>query len=199
MLADLTMPIEWLDVQGLHGQCFRLTEATPAKLKTADLTRAIIHFSTHGWFRDGKNPFDKAYLLLSDGQDLPDLERVARGEYDGKLPPREILEAKLDFSDSHVSMMACLSGLAKQGVAGDILGLDWALIQSGARSIISTHWQVSAACAARFFERFYQGWVQEGKSRADAWRDAMLALLDGDHSPAALDRWSAFSLTGDFR
>lgn len=199
MLANLAAPIEWFEAHGLPGQSFQLDEATPVKLKTVDLTRAIIHFSTHGWFRDNENPFDKAYLLLADSQGLPDLKRVARGDYDGKLPPREILAAKLDFRDSHVSMMACLSGLAKEGVAGDILGLDWALIQSGARSIISTHWKVSAACAARFFERFYRRWIQEGKSRASAWRETMLELIGGDHSPAALDRWSAFSLTGDFR
>jgi CHAT domain-containing protein len=199
MIANLEAPIEWLDAHGLTGSSARMTDATPEKLKAADLTRAIIHFSTHGWFRDKENPFDSAYLLLADGRGLPDLERVACGNYGGKLPPKEILAAKLDFSESHVSMMACLSGLAREGVAGDILGLDWALIQSGARSIISTHWKVSAGCAARFFEHFYQHWVQEGKSRAIAWRKTMLELISGDHSPTALDCWSAFSLTGDFR
>jgi CHAT domain-containing protein len=199
MLASMAAPIEWLEAQGLAGQSIRMTDATPARCKNADLAGAIIHFSTHGWFRPEENPFYKAYLLLADGKGLPDLDRVTVSDYEGKLPPRDIVAAELDFSGSHVSMMACLSGLAREGVAGDILGLDWAMIQLGARSIISAHWEVSAACAAKFFEYFYTGWVQDGKPRAAAWRDAILTLIDGDHSPLALERWSAFSLTGDFR
>ncbi len=199
MLANMAAPIEWLAAHGLAGKSIRKADATPGRLNGSSLAGAIVHFSTHGWFEHEKNPFDKAYLLLADGKGLPDIDQVTASDYEGKLPPRDILDARLDFSGSHVSMMACLSGLAKEGVAGDILGLDWALIQSGARSIISTHWEVSAACAAEFFERFYTGWIHDGKPRATAWREAKLALIDGDLSPVALERWSAFSLTGDFR
>jgi CHAT domain-containing protein len=95
--------------------------------------------------------------------------------------------------------MACVSGLAKEGLAGDTLGLDWVFIQAGASSLISTHWRVSAACAARFFELFYEKWVDGEQSRASACRAAMMELLGDDRTPESLHQWAAFSLTGDFR
>ena len=96
-------------------------------------------------------------------------------------------------------MMACVSGLAKEGIAGDTLGLDWAFIQAGASSLISTHWEVSAACAARFFKLFYEKWIDDKQSRASACRETMLELLKGENTPNSLQQWTAFSLTGDFR
>ena len=96
-------------------------------------------------------------------------------------------------------MMACLSGLAKEGIGGDALGLDWACIQAGSASLISTHWEVSARCAARFFTLFYEKWIDKKQSRGSAFRDTMLELLDEDHTPTSLQQWTAFSLTGDFR
>ena len=76
--------------------------------------------------------------------------------------------------------MACVSGLAKEGIAGDTLGLDWAFIQAGAASLISTHWDISAASAARFFTLFYDKWIAGKLSRASAFRATMLELLNGD-------------------
>ncbi len=199
MLANLEAPIQWLESHGIAGETISLEDATPERVKEEELARAIIHFSVHGWFPEDGNPFLDSYLLLAGADGLPDKNRVAQGDHDGTLSPCDILEAALDLEGSHVSMMACLSGLAREGIAGDILGLDWALIQCGASSLISTHWQVSAACAARFFESFYQKWIGEGQSRASAWRQAMLELIDDDYSFDSLDKWSAFSLTGDFR
>jgi CHAT domain-containing protein len=96
-------------------------------------------------------------------------------------------------------MMACVSGLAREGIGGDSLGLDWALIQSGATSLVSTHWAVSASCAAKFFDGFYARWVGEGLPRAEAFRRTLLGLMGRDRSPWSLSQWAAFSLTGDFR
>jgi CHAT domain-containing protein len=95
--------------------------------------------------------------------------------------------------------MACVSGLAKRGIAGDSLGLDWAFIEAGALSLISTHWEVSAACAARFLSRFYDKWIRGRQSKASAFRNTMVELLAGDYSTSSLQQWAVFSLTGDTR
>ena len=199
-LANLDAPLEWLKDHGLSGVPARLSEATLERVTKESLDHRIVHFSTHGWFPDEQqgNPFHESFLLLAGEDGLPDKERVNRGEHKGKLTPSGILDADLDFAGSHISMMACVSGLAKEGIAGDALGLDWAFIQAGASSLISTHWNVSASCAARFFQLFYEKWIAEKQSRASAFRTAMLELLDGDHTPNALHQWTAFSLTGDF-
>lgn len=199
LLANLEAPLQWLDTDGLSGEIVRLGDATVERVEGMLLDNRIVHFSTHGWFPRKGNPFHDSYLLLADELGLPQEERVTRGDHSGRLTPRRIVDAGLDFSGSHVSMMACLSGLAKEGVAGDSLGLDWALIQAGASSLISTHWEVSASCAARFFTLFYTKWIDGNQTRASALRETMLELLDGESSPESLERWTAFSLTGDFR
>lgn len=137
--------------------------------------------------------------MLADEAGLPEAAAVASGAHRGRLTPAYVLEAGLDLEGSHVSMMACVSGLAKEGIAGDALGLDWAFIQAGAASLVSTHWNVSAAAAARFFTRFYTRWIDDGQPRAAAFRATLFELLGSDRSAEALSLWSAFSLTGDFR
>jgi CHAT domain-containing protein len=199
MLADMEAPIHSLHSHKLRGTCTRLADATAPRVLSQALDQRIVHFSTHGWYPATGNPYRESYLLLADENGLPDREMVLKGLHSGRLTPHDIVAARPNLSGSHVSMMACLSGLAKEGVAGDTLGLDWSLIQCGASSLISTHWEVSAACAARYFEMFYAKWLGGRRSRASAWREAMLELMDGDYSSQSLQRWSAFSLTGDFR
>lgn len=199
-IKHLDAPPKWLADHGLAGRSIRLVEATPARLAREALTRRVVHFSTHGWFPpQGGNPYRESFLLLADDHGLPDAARLERGQHAGKLTPAGILESHLDLSGSHVSMMACVSGLAREGIGGDALGLDWAFIQAGASSLVSTHWEVSASAAARFFTRFYSRWIDDEQPRAAAFRDTMLELMHGDHSAASLQQWAAFSLTGDFR
>jgi CHAT domain-containing protein len=199
-LANLDAPWKWLKDHGLSGEAVRLADATLKRVTQASLAQRIIHFSTHGQFpKDGGNPFRDSFLLLADDNGLPDKKRLDAGTHDGLLTPKKIIEANLNLNGSHVSMMACVSGLAKEGIAGDALGLDWAFLQAGAASLISTHWSVGAGNAARFFTLFYQKWLVEKQSRGSAFRATMLELLNGDHSPESLRQWTAFSLTGDFR
>jgi CHAT domain-containing protein len=199
LLANLDAPLQWLEDHERSGEPVRLAQATLERVRGEALDHKIVHFSTHGWFPEQGNPFHDSYLLLAGRDGLPDKERVVRGDHEGRLTPSEILDTKLDLEGSHVSMMACVSGLAKEGIAGDSLGLDWAFIQAGASSLISTHWEVSAACAARFFTLFYQKWIEDAQSRASAFRDTMLELMKGENTPNSLQQWTAFSLTGDFR
>jgi CHAT domain-containing protein len=199
-LANLDAPLNWLKDYGLSGNPVRLSEATLERVTKESLDHRVVHFSTHGWFPEQQgNPFHDSFLLLAGEDGLPDEERVNRGTHKGKLTPSGILDANLNLEGSHISMMACVSGLAKEGIAGDTLGLDWAFIQAGASSLISTHWKISATCAARFFTLFYEKWIEDKQSRASAFRATMLELLHGDHTPNSLQRWTAFSLTGDFR
>lgn len=198
-LDNLDAPLNWLKEHGLSGEPVRLSEATLERVTKESLDHRVVHFSTHGWFPDQGNPFRDSFLVLAGEDGLPDKERVNLGEHKGKLTPKSILDSKLDLEGSHVSMMACVSGLAKEGIAGDTLGLDWAFIQAGASSLISTHWNISATCAASFFTLFYEKWIMGKQSRASAFRATMLELLNNDHTPNSLQQWTAFSLTGDFR
>jgi CHAT domain-containing protein len=200
-LANLEAPLEWLRQHRKNGHSLQLDKATLSSLLHEQLAHRIVHFSTHGWFpkEDEGNPFHDSYLVLAAEDGLPDLNHIMDGQHVGILSPKHIFDANFDFSGSHVSLMACVSGLAREGLAGDTLGLDWAFIQSGASSIVSTHWDVSAAGASAFFTRFYKRWLEDRQSRASAHRETMLELLAKDRTPKSLRRWAAFSLTGDFR
>ena len=200
LVANLDAPPKWLESHERRGESVRLEEATLERMKREDFDHKLVHFSTHGWFPEKEgNPFHDSYLLLASVDGLPDKERVVGDDQAGKLTPSVILDSELDFTGSHVSMMACVSGLAKEGIGGDTLGLDWAFIQAGASSLISTHWEVSGAAAARFFTLFYEKWIEDAQPRISAFRDTMLELLEGDNTPNSLQQWTAFSLTGDFR
>ena len=78
---------------------------------------------------------------------------------------------------------------------------EWSLLMAGARSILSTHWNVSVESSASFCIRFYEEWLLNGLSRAQAWRKTVLSqidnnkVFDGDKAYS----WAAFSLAGDWR
>jgi CHAT domain-containing protein len=115
------------------------------------------------------------------------------------LSPEKVISNELKMQDSHVTLMACVSGLSREGLGGDALGLDWALVQAGATSILASHWMVSAADAAIFFELFYKKWLQEKKSRRHAFRETVNELRSKDGTTADAHCWAAFSLSGDWR
>jgi CHAT domain-containing protein len=186
----------------LLGRLLEKEWATLEHLRSEKLTNKIVHFSTHGIFpriEENQNPFYQSGLVLADSDGLPDQDAVARGVRDSVLTPSKVLNMQLDFGGSHVSLMACVSGLSREGLGGDALGMDWAFIQAGAASVLSSHWYVSAGLAAVFFERFYYHWVAGKKSRAEAYLETIKDLRAGEDALAHLHSWAAFSLTGDWR
>ncbi len=196
-IACLDAPTQWLE-ENAHGHSVHLSDATLDRVTTETLSHRVVHFSTHGEFPKEGNPYHDSFLFLADEHGLPSKEKAIK-ELKGKLTPSTILEKQINLQDSHVSLMACVTGLAKEGIAGDALGLDWALIQAGASSLISTHWHVNVVCAAHFFMRFYEKWIKDRQSRASAYRATILELLNQNYTQRSLRNWTAFSLTGDFR
>jgi hypothetical protein len=194
----------WLG-EHLPGMTYRDEKASLNAISHVELAGRVVHFATHGRFPSQEsgsagNPFEHSGLALAGVDGLPDQERLIRGEDEGKLlTPRWVLEAQLDLSGSHVTLQACVTGLAREGIGGDALGLDWALFQLGASSLLASHWEVSAELSAEFFLRFYRTWLEQKKSRATAWRETVLGMMN---EPGALGEpyaWAAFSLSGDWR
>ncbi len=189
-----TVLSEYLEVQVVRDE-----QASLQSLSDYDLPRAILHFSTHGVSEIGSNnPYTGSGLVISDGTGLPDKDRIAGGDFGSVLTPQKLVESNMDLHDSHVSMMACVSGLSREGLGGDALGLEWALVNAGARSVLSSHWMISARLAAEVFERFYRFWLGENQTRAMAFRNTINALSEA-HPEIDRHQWSAFSLSGDWR
>ncbi|MCZ6565990.1 MAG: CHAT domain-containing protein [Gammaproteobacteria bacterium] len=189
-----TMLSEFLEVQVLKDQ-----QVSLSTLNNYNLPQAILHFSTHGVSEIGtNNPFTGSGLVISDGDQLPDQDKIANGDLTCVLTPQKIVDSDLDLHNSHVSLMACVSGLSREGLGGDALGLDWALVNAGARSMLTSHWYISARQAADFFDRFYHFWLGEKQTKAKAFQNTIHELqqssdIDNRH------QWSAFSLSGDWR
>ena len=98
-------------------------------------------------------------------------------------------------------MQACVSGLSKEGIGGDALGLEWALMQQGAASILSGNWNIDASWSANCCVLFYRFWLLEQQPRAQALRNAMLQLMNAGlpNTPPPPYYWACLSLSGDWR
>ena len=190
----ITVLSKYFDVQVLKDQ-----QASVDSLSSYKLSQAILHFSTHGVSEIGtSNPYTGSGLVIGDGCDLPDKEKIANGDLTSVLTPQKLVDSDLDLLNSHVSLMACVSGLSREGLGGDALGLDWALVNAGARSILSSHWMISAKLAADFFEHFYNLWLGEKQTKAEAFQNTIRDLQKSSFTESK-HQWSAFSLSGDWR
>jgi CHAT domain-containing protein/tetratricopeptide (TPR) repeat protein len=204
-VAKLGRVSEWLAVSSLPGT--RLDDegadlqALESELAAKPLENMVVHFATHGCFpRQGEaaDPFRSSGLVLSRNGRLPSGARNC-----GLFSPERIIErgSPFKFNGAHLSLQACVSGLSEEGRGGDLLGLEWSLLMAGAQSVLSTHWNVPVDSSADFCIRFYEEWLLNGQSRAQAWRKAVLTQL-GDHpffDGGQAHHWAAFSLAGDWR
>ncbi|WP_413167965.1 CHAT domain-containing protein [Capilliphycus salinus ALCB114379] len=200
MIAAFNQPGEWLNEQ-LTGEIVSETNADLPTVAKLNLSQRIVHFANHGDFpslmeqeHSKKNPYLNSGLLLAKNGQLPPSSKIS--DEAGLLSPQQVLKKKLDFRGSHVTLQACVSGRAKEGIGGDALGLEWAFLLNGASSSLASHWNVHAAWAAKFSIKFYQKWLVEKASRAVAWRETVLELMGESAQPYY---WAAFSLSGDWR
>lgn len=200
-ISKLGRVSDWLENGPLPGRRLDNEKADIAALALQNTIGAVVHFATHGYFPkpgEATDPYRGSGVIISRKGRLP--QDAIHG---GLLSPERVIEqgSPFKFDGSHVSLQACVSGLAEEGVGGDALGLEWALLMAGARSVLSTHWNIPVDSSADFCIHFYEDWLLNGLSRAQAWRNAVLSqmgtnsIFNGDQAY----RWAAFSLAGDWR
>jgi hypothetical protein len=190
-----------LAVEPIDGAIFDRPAAA-----TLAIPGQLLHLAAHGYWpplsrtaraAEGPDHYKGSGILLARDGMLPE-----RGEppEDGLLSPRLVMESTaLDVRNAVIGIQACVSGLSTEGLAGDALGLEWALIARGASTVLASHWNISFTTAVVFFERFYEGWLVDGLSRAQACRHAMLALREDPALQAYGLEWAAFTLIGNWR
>jgi hypothetical protein len=135
--------------------------------------QSIVHFDSHGHFESNTNPYDKAGLLISDGEYSP----TGRGESHNLLTPEKLLGTAIDLSEAHITLNACVSGLGRVGYGGDILGLEFAFRYLGANSVLAAHWEVDGRSSDKFLHQFYKLWLNKELPRGVAWRQAILSNI----------------------
>ena len=159
------------------------TSATEAAFKAAALTEyRVIHLAVHG-FADSTFPDRAALVLLSD--------RLA-GE-DGFLQAAEIVQ--LRFDADLVVLSACDTAVGPlQGQEG-IANLSRAFLLAGARTVVSTLWQVDDSSSLFLMKRFYAR-LAANMSAASALTAAKRDMVRMFGRKALPYQWAGFAIEG---
>ncbi len=141
----------------------------------------IVHLATHGQFSSRQ---EDTFLLT----------------WEGRINVQELSELLQNRDNRQNDAVELLVLSACDTAAGDnraALGLAGFAVRSGARATIATLWPVKDQAAAELMNYFYQQLQQPGITKAQALRQAQLALLK---NPSYDDPffWSPFVLVGNW-
>ncbi|HEY9653327.1 MAG TPA: CHAT domain-containing protein, partial [Coleofasciculaceae cyanobacterium] len=127
----------------------------------------VLHIATHGEFLPGRA--NQSYLLLGTGQRLaiPDIETWLNLQ-------------RIDL----VVLSACETALGGQGLNGrEVAGIGYYFLKGGAQTVVASLWNVDERSTFLLMEEFYQnlakGTLESPVTKAEALRQAQLALLRG--------------------
>jgi CHAT domain-containing protein len=141
----------------------------------------VLHLALHGYV-DSQFP-DRSALVFAPRS------TAASGD-SGFLQVREILQ--LHLNARLVTLSACDTGVGPVGEEG-IDNVVEAFIQAGARTVVSTLWELEDRSTAHLMKTFYDH-LAHGESKAAALREAQMELARKGVSPYY---WASFEMVGD--
>jgi CHAT domain-containing protein/tetratricopeptide (TPR) repeat protein len=155
-----------------QAELFLGKEANEGSLRGKGPHSRRIHIATHGRFRQD-NPMFSAIRLGDSFLSLYDL-------YNLHLPVELI------------TLSGCSTGLNVVAAGDELIGLARGLLHAGAQSLMLSLWDVHDKSTAEYMIAFYR-FLQEGRSKAEALRQAMLELRSRYPHPY---QWAPFVLVG---
>lgn len=160
-----------------------IINATAADFSRLSEKFDILHFSMHAEVANDQ-PFDSFLGFRKISSD------------DGRLTVEDLLNIKLK-KGSLVFLASCDTNNVLNGEG--LVSLAWAMLGSGATTVISAQWEANDKSTAIFTKTFYEHYKQ-GISPAEAIQKASLELINNKsnnmHEPYY---WADFTLNGDFR
>ncbi len=183
------------EIAKLQEELERIAEKTTTSkpLLNADFTKtniqqqlqagrfSAIHWKTHGVFSsDPEQTYIVAYKERIKAQDLNSLIQTGS---QGRTQPLELMV-----------LSACETA---QGDDRAVLGLAGIAVRTGARSVLSTLWVAKDAPNTEFMVRFYEELAKPGITKAQAVRQAQLALLN-EYGYTTPHIWSTYVLVGNW-
>ena len=167
---------------------YRRKEAKEEQVKRENLRRyTILHFATHGVL-DAQHPERSCVVLALDDEPAED----------GFLQMHEIY--KLNLNAELVVLSACQTSRGQLVRGEGLISLGRAFLYAGAKSVLGTLWSVADdPSSVKLMGKFYD-YLQHGKTRGEALRQAKLDLINGK---TAAHRhpfyWAGFVLMGSDR
>jgi CHAT domain-containing protein len=170
----------------------RATEAEVKRLSEAgELARyRIVHFATHGVLAGQLGTNAEPGLILTPPKS------TTEGD-DGYLSASEITALKLDAD--WVILSACNTAAGGTEGAEALSGLARAFFYAGARALLVSHWAVASGATVKLITGA-AGIMASDRSvgRAEAMRQAMLALIDKDEANGVHPAfWAPFVVVGE--
>jgi CHAT domain-containing protein len=142
----------------------------------------VVHLATHGQFSSqAKNTF----ILASDGPiNVKQLDNLLRTRNQGRPEAIELLV-----------LSACETAAGDKRAA---LGLAGVAVRAGARSTLASLWQIDDEATAIFIGEFYKELTNGKLTRAEALRQAQLALLKNYPNYSRPGYWAPYVLVGNW-
>ncbi|MCX6827831.1 MAG: CHAT domain-containing protein [candidate division Zixibacteria bacterium] len=178
--------------------------------------KRVIHLATHGYFLEGRcrpsipstragneetwvgeNPLLQSGLLLAGANRHGD-DADSLGVDDGILSAYEV--SSLDLKGTQlVVLSACETGLGEVKQGEGVFGLRRAFQMAGARTVVSSLWQVDDKTTAEMMSRLY---MRSDKSIPERLRELQLEQIKKLRAGGFSDHpysWAAFIAQGDWR
>jgi CHAT domain-containing protein len=197
---------------------------TEARLKEEMPRYGTLHLATHGFFNPAGLPsmWEDAQMKGANpvrlGEDqqlvglLPGLlsglvcaganEPSPAGGEDGFLTAEEVTWLDLRGCDL-VVLSACETGLGRPQSGEGMMSLRRAFHLAGARTVVSSLWQVKDESTTELMLEFYRNLWQGHMGKLEALRTAQLKMLERNRRAyrgnARPSTWGAFVLSGDWR
>ncbi len=171
----------------LYGNGARVVvdkEATVSAVLSDIPKSRVVHLACHGLL-DNQDPLGSALVFAPSGEDDDGLLRAY--QVLGGVPMRADL----------VVLSACETGRGAEIKHEGVVGLSWAFLAVGARSVVVSLWEVQDTSTTELMVGFHRH-LREGKSKDEALRSAQLSLIRSEKY-AHPYHWSGFVLVGDYR
>ncbi|NEP01702.1 MAG: CHAT domain-containing protein [Symploca sp. SIO2E9] len=139
----------------------------------------VVHLATHGQFGADRN---STFVLTADKQIFVD-------------DLRNMFSTLVGTESKAVDLLVLSACKTASGNDRAVLGIAGTTVQAGARSAIAGLWSIADASSVKFSQTLYQNLGQPGITRAEALRQAQLALLN-DRRYTHPRYWAPYVLVG---
>lgn len=161
------------------------SEAAKRMFKAEAHRYQIIHLATHG-ILDDSNPLYSRLLMA---------RAIADPDDDGLLEAREIMQ--LNLHADLVVLSACQTARGRIGAGEGVIGMSWAFLAAGARTLVVSQWKVDSISTSVLMISFHKHLKEhDGLRKAQALRQAALDLIK-DKSYQHPFYWAGFVLVGN--